>query len=103
MGNMRLPVLFPTRVQRGGDLSRRLSNAVLGLRHPVEVPCNHGQNLRGGRCPPCQAQPHVLTLPKEGTSPFLCECRILQMQGRRCASGKIYCPEIKCTSRAVEM
>lgn len=79
MGHMRLPVLFFARVQRGGYLSRRLGNAVLGLSHPIEIPCNDGQDLRGGRRVPCQAQPHVLTLPEEGASPFLCESRVLWM------------------------
>ena len=77
MGNMRLPVLFFARVSRGGYLSQRLGNAVLRLSHPIEVACNDGQDLRGGRRVPCQAQPHVLTLPEEGASPLLRESRAL--------------------------
>ena len=79
MGNMRLPVLLFAHVQRGGYLSRRLGNAVLRPSHPIEVACNDGRDLRGGRRVPCQAQPHVLTLPEEGASPFLRESRVLWM------------------------
>ena len=88
-GNMRLPVLFFPRIKCGRDISRRLKDAVLGLCHPVEVSCNDSKNLRGRRCPTCQAQPHVLTLAEEGNGPFLVKRRILRMQGRRRASGEV--------------